>query len=116
MTTPTFDLDEALFPAAHVLPGLLSRERITHLEQAWKAAKIDEWCAVSRLTGAADTVRRAAGLTPEAPMGYALPRAEDKARGGDQRAARAVADYAAAAAAYEEVRVELEELRQAARG
>jgi hypothetical protein len=111
MTATTFNLGEALYPADQALPGFLTHEELAELQAEWGAAKIDEWCAVSRLNGAADAVRRAAGLPAQAPIAWALIRTEDLAQAGDARARRAMAAYQQAAAHYEGVRLVIADIR-----
>lgn len=98
-----FDLDEQL-PAA----------TDAELLEALKAAKVDEWAAVTGLRGAAAALRSATGRPDAAPIAFVLCDARNKAEAGDARVRRALAAYEAAASVYEGVRVALAELRQRA--
>lgn len=95
-----FDLDEPLFPADFAFHGLLTRTQIEEAEAAWKAAKVDEQCAVAALTGAARRVRRASRLPDNARFGYALDTALNRANDGELLAAVAVQAYRDATIAY----------------
>lgn len=107
-----FDLDESLFPLDDALPGLLTAKQIIGLEEEWKAAKVDEWCTVTRLAAAASRLRRALVLPETAPFPFVLN--EASLRSGDARVRRAMAAYEDAATAYEDVRVDLASLRNRA--
>ena len=109
-----FELDEPLFPPHHVLPGLLTGLEIDGLEHEWKAAKIDEWCAVSAITQAGAALRSAVGAPASAPIAAVLAVAESGDHPDRQRVARAMAAYQDAATAYEGARAELAEIRRRA--
>lgn len=95
-----FNLDEPLFPDGHAFHDLLTLDQIEEFETYWKAAKVNEWCAVTTLNGAADRLRNVAGLPANARFGYVLNIAMNKANDGDMRAARAVQAYRDAAIGY----------------
>ncbi|OLT24382.1 hypothetical protein BJF79_13650 [Actinomadura sp. CNU-125] len=94
------DLDEPLFSDDHAFHGLLTLDEITEIETDWKAAKVDEWCAVTALTAAANHLRTVAALPAAARFGYVLNAAFNTAVERDPRAARAVQAYRDAHAAY----------------
>lgn len=109
-----FDLDEPLFPIDHAHQGLLTAAAIRDLEEEWKVAKVDEWCAVSRLTATAASLRTALGAPADVPMSLVLAVA-----GWDHNSHRpsvrlAVKAYEAAATRFEGVRVELADIRRRA--
>lgn len=109
-----FQLDEPLFPIDHAHQGLLTATAIRDLEEEWKVAKVDEWCAAARLTATATTLRTAVGAPADAPMSMVLAVA-----GWDHNSHRptirlAVKAYETAATRYEGVRVELADIRRRA--
>lgn len=109
-----FDLDEPLFPPHHVLPGLLGALEIDGLEHEWKAAKVDEWCAVRAITSAGDAVRRAIGAPSTAPITAVLAVAESGDYPSNPRVARALDAYHHAATVYEGARTNLGDIRRRA--
>lgn len=106
-----FDLDEPLYPPHHALPGLLGALELDALEHEWKAAKVDEWCAVRALTSAGDAVRHAVGAPAVAPIAAVLAVAETT---DSPRARRALDAYRAAASVYEGTRTALADIRRRA--
>lgn len=106
-----FDLDEPLYPPHHALPGLLGALELDALEHEWKAAKVDEWCAVAALTRAGNAVRHAVGAPAMAPIAAALAVAETT---DSPRARRALDAYRAAATRYEDARTALAGIRRRA--
>lgn len=106
-----FDLDEPLFPPHHALPGLLGALEIDGLEHEWKAAKVDEWCAVAAITRAGRALRSAIGAPDSAPIAAVLAVADSGDYPGRPRVARALADYRDAATGYEGVRTRLIDIR-----
>lgn len=108
-----FDLDEPLIPDGHCLPGLVPAATIARLEEEWKAAKVDEWCAVAALSAAADQLRTATNCPSEAPFGYVVA-ISTRLVGHDTRTRRAFSRYQEAASRYEAVRVHLTDLRNQA--
>lgn len=108
-----FNLDEPLIPDGHCLPGLVPAATIARLESEWKAAKVDEWCAVGALTAAADQLRAATNSPTGAPIGYVLA-ISPRLASHDTRTRRALAAYETAASRYEGVRVHLTDLRNRA--
>lgn len=109
-----FNLDQPLFPVDHALPGLLSAIMITRLEVEWKAAKVDEWCAVSRLTSTAASLRTAVNAPADAPIGMVLAVAGWAEHVNRPTVRRAVTAYEQAATQYEGVRVQLADIRRLA--
>jgi hypothetical protein len=79
-------------------------------EQEINAARMDLQCTRNILGHAVNDLRRAAGLPANAPAPLALTFAENRARSGDARAARAVNAFLGAASDYEGARVALAEL------
>jgi type II secretory pathway component PulL len=108
-----FDLDEPLIPDGHCLPGLVSAATIARLEEEWKVAKVDEWCAVAALNAAADQLRATINSPSEAPIGYVVA-ISTRLAGHDTRTRRALAGYETAASQYEGVLVHLTDLRNQA--
>ena len=108
-----FDLDEPIIPADHARHGLVSLTVIAPLEERWKAAKIDEWCAVAGLNSAAARLRAVLALPVEAPIQFVLTEA-DRKRAADPRVRRALTAYEDAATIHERVRVHLTDLRNRA--
>ncbi|MGP4030256.1 hypothetical protein [Actinomadura sp. 3N407] len=82
------------------------------LEEEWKAAKVDEWCAVAGLRQAAPDCA-ATGRPNAAPIEFVLTDAERKATGSNP-VRRALTAYQQAATLYEGVRVHLADLRNRA--
>lgn len=108
-----FNLDEPLIPDGHCLPGIVPAATIARLEGDWKAAKVDEWCAVAALTAAADQLRATTNCPSEAPIGYVVA-ISTRLAAHDTRTRRALAAYETAASRYEAVRVHLADLRNQA--
>lgn len=108
-----FDLDEQIIPDVHARHGLVPLTVIAPLEERWKVAKVDEWCAVAGLNSAATRLRAALTLPAEAPIQFVLTEAERK-RSTDTRVRRALAAYEQAATVHEGVRVRLADLRNRA--
>jgi hypothetical protein len=109
-----FDLDEPLFPPHHALPGLLGALEIDDLEHEWKSTKVDEWCAVARLTSAATSLRTAVNAPTDADIAMVLAVARWNHNARQPRIERAVKAYEAAATRYEGVRVQLADVRRRA--
>ena len=109
-----FDLDEPLFPIDHAHQGLLTAAAIRDLEEEWKVAKVDEWCAVSRLGSAAGDLRAAVNAPAGTEIGKVLAAAglDHYARQG--RVQRALTAYEEAATQYEAARVQLADIRRRA--
>ncbi|MFG2245505.1 hypothetical protein [Spirillospora sp. NPDC048823] len=113
MSRMRFDLDEPLIPDDHALHGLVDPATMAALEQEWKAAKVDQWCAVAALRQAAAALRSATGRPNAAPIEFVLTDAEHKATDSN-RVRRALTAYHQAATLYEGVRVHLADLRNRA--
>lgn len=109
-----FDLDEPLFPTDDALPGLLTGRQMDALHQEWKAAKVDEWCAVAALTGTATALRSAVGAPVDARIVAVLAVAGWDDNTHRSRVQRALAAYTDAATFYEGVRVQLADIRRRA--
>ncbi|URN01234.1 hypothetical protein LUW76_46925 [Actinomadura madurae] len=108
-----FNLDEPLIPDDHALHGLVDVATMAALEAEWKAAKVDEWCAVAGLRRAAAGLRSATGRPKAAPIEFVLTNAEHKAA-HSKRVRRALTAYQQAATRCEGVRVHLADLRNRA--
>lgn len=113
MSRMRFDLNEPLIPDDHTLHGLVDRVTMAALEEEWKAAKVDQWCAVAALRQAAAGLRRATGRPNAAPIEFVLTDAEHKATDSN-RVRRALTAYQQAATRYEGVRAHLADLRNRA--
>ena len=109
-----FNLDEPLFPVDHAHQGLLTGLEIDDLEHEWKAAKIDEWCAVARLNSAAANLRTAVRAAADAPIAMVLAVAGWAEHTNRATVRRAVTTYEKAATQYEGVRVQLADIRRRA--
>ncbi|WP_433474972.1 hypothetical protein ACQPZP_40895 [Spirillospora sp. CA-142024] len=113
MSGMRFDLDEPLIPDDHALHGLVDIATMAALEEEWKAAKVDEWCAVAGLRHAAAGLRSATGRPNAAPIEFVLTDAEHKAT-DSHRVRRALTAYQQAATLYEGVHAHLADLRNRA--